>query len=57
MVANREFERPALLRLPWFADRRDPFDRILFAQAASEAFVLITVDEKLGRYGDVVSVM
>ncbi|WP_347333005.1 type II toxin-antitoxin system VapC family toxin [Marinimicrobium locisalis] len=29
---------------------KDPFDRILVAQAEYEGFLLLTVDEKLGRY-------
>ena len=30
---------------------RDPFDRILVAQALAEGFTLLTVDQSLGAYG------
>ena len=33
---------------------RDPFDRLLVAQAAVEGAVLLTADERLAAYGDVV---
>jgi PIN domain nuclease of toxin-antitoxin system len=33
---------------------RDPFDRMLIAQAQSEGLLLVTADEILGRYGEVV---
>jgi PIN domain nuclease of toxin-antitoxin system len=36
-------------RLP--ALHRDPFDRMLIAQAESEGFVLLTADDQVGRYG------
>jgi len=35
--------------LPWV--HRDPFDRLLVAQAAQEKLVLLTVDATLRRYG------
>ncbi len=35
--------------LPWV--HRDPFDRLLVAQAAEEQFTLLTVDATLRRYG------
>jgi len=31
---------------------RDPFDRLLVAQAASEPMVLLTADEKVAMYGN-----
>jgi len=31
---------------------KDPFDRILLAQARTEGFSLVTSDEQLTRYGD-----
>lgn len=31
---------------------RDPFDRMLVAQAASEPMVLLTADEKVAKYGN-----
>ena len=33
---------------------RDPFDRLLVAQAVSEGAVLLTADHRLAGYGDVV---
>jgi PIN domain nuclease of toxin-antitoxin system len=46
-----------LARLPVFPDHRDPFDRLLVAQSASEPLVLLTADASLGRYGDLVRVI
>jgi PIN domain nuclease of toxin-antitoxin system len=39
----------AVSMLPWH--HRDPFDRMLVAQAESEGLVLLTADEVLTRYG------
>lgn len=39
----------ALADLPWH--HRDPFDRMLVAQARSEGLTLVTRDRVLGRYG------
>jgi len=36
---------------------RDPFDRLLVAQARVESLTLVTADRKLGRYGDFVRVV
>jgi PIN domain nuclease of toxin-antitoxin system len=36
---------------------KDPFDRMLVAQALSESLTLLTNDRLLGRYGDSVRVM
>ncbi|HUA60798.1 MAG TPA: type II toxin-antitoxin system VapC family toxin [Verrucomicrobiae bacterium] len=38
--------------LPWH--HRDPFDRMLVAQAASEGFTLLTADRALTPYGECV---
>jgi PIN domain nuclease of toxin-antitoxin system len=38
--------------LPWH--HRDPFDRMLVAQALAEKLLLLTADEKLTAYGAVV---
>lgn len=46
-----------LPNLPMFPDHKDPFDRLLVAQSASEPLVLLTRDSKLGRYGDLVRVV
>ena len=45
--------RPVSL-LPW--RHRDPFDRMLVAQAQVENLVLLTADEALAAYGAVVHV-
>jgi PIN domain nuclease of toxin-antitoxin system len=47
--AARVFELPTL--------HRDPFDRMLLAQALSEPLTLLTDDEILGQYGAYVSVV
>lgn len=39
----------AVERLPWH--HRDPFDRLLVAQASVERLSLVTADERLGTYG------
>lgn len=46
-----------LTTLPTFDDHRDPFDRLLVAQSCNEPLVLLTVDAKLGRYGETVRVV
>jgi PIN domain nuclease of toxin-antitoxin system len=45
-VTFRHAERAALLR----AHHRDPFDRLLVAQAEVEGFTLVTRDPVFGRY-------
>ena len=42
-------------RLP--ALHKDPFDRMLVAQAVTEPMILLTNDKALGRYGDLVQVV
>jgi len=42
----------ALAHLPWV--HRDPFDRMLIAQAQTEGIVLMTADATLKRYGHAV---
>lgn len=46
-----------LAELPVFADHKDPFDRLLIAQSASEPLVFVTADAGLARYGDLVRVV
>ncbi len=41
--------------LPWH--HRDPFDRMLVAQARAERMRLLTTDEQLAAYGDAVMVV
>ncbi len=41
--------------LPWH--HRDPFDRMLVAQARVENLVLLTSDERIGAYGEFVQVV
>jgi len=36
--------------LPWFAEHRDPFDRMIIATALAERFPVITSDHKFQRY-------
>ena len=38
--------------LPWH--HRDPFDRMLVAQAQAENLILLTADDRVAAYGDVV---
>jgi PIN domain nuclease of toxin-antitoxin system len=45
----------AIGKLPWH--HRDPFDRMLVAQAATEPMRLITNDALLAAYGDCVEVV
>jgi PIN domain nuclease of toxin-antitoxin system len=42
-------------RLP--SHHKDPFDRILIAQALTEPMILLTNDKTLERYGDLVQVV
>jgi PIN domain nuclease of toxin-antitoxin system len=44
----------AVAALPWH--HRDPFDRLLVAQAMCESLTLLTVDRQLKAYGRCVSV-
>ena len=43
-----------IVELPW--RHRDPFDRMLVAQAQAEELILLTADEILGTYGPAVQV-
>jgi PIN domain nuclease of toxin-antitoxin system len=45
---------PAVAMLEW--RHRDPFDRMLIAQARSENLLLLTADRALGAYGGMVRV-
>ena len=47
----------AVATLPSFEDHRDPFDRLFVAQSQAEPLLLLTADEKLGRYGNTVRVL
>lgn len=44
-------------RLAWSAGHKDPFDRLLVAQAKTEGLTLLTADRTLQRYGDFVRVV
>lgn len=46
-VAIRHGDRAALLPM----HHRDPFDRMLVAQALVEGLILVTADEELAQYG------
>lgn len=41
----------AYLELPLLPDHRDPFDRLLVAQAKAENLLLVSRDPNLSRYG------
>ena len=44
-------------KIPFYADHRDPFDRLILATALAERMPVISADEKFGRYRDVVEVI
>jgi PIN domain nuclease of toxin-antitoxin system len=44
-------------QLPRFPDHKDPFDRLLIAQAQVESAVFLTADSTLARYGNVIRVV
>lgn len=44
----------AVAELPQHDDHRDPFDRLLVAQALTEPLLLMSADAKLARYGAMV---
>lgn len=46
-----------LAKLPLLPGHKDPFDRLLIAQSASEPLVFLTADAGLARYGDLVRVV
>jgi len=46
-----------LAELPTLPQHKDPFDRLLVAQAMSEPLILLTADSRLARYGDPVRVV
>ena len=47
----------AIAALPLFDDHKDPFDRLLVAQSQSEPLLLLTADQRLARYGEMVKVL
>lgn len=47
----------AVAELPTFDDHKDPFDRLLVAQSLTEPLILLTVDDKLARYGNTVRIV
>jgi PIN domain nuclease of toxin-antitoxin system len=40
----------AVTQLPWQDGHRDPFDRMLIAQAQTEGMAVVTADRKFDRY-------
>lgn len=44
-------------QVPLYQNHRDPFDRILIAQALSENLPIITIDPKFKLYSDLVKVI
>ncbi len=47
----------AVAALPLFDDHKDPFDRLLVAQSQSEPLLLLTADQRLAPYGEMVKVL
>ncbi len=41
------------LEIPLMPNHRDPFDRLILAQAKSEQLILITDDQKFKQYSDI----
>jgi len=48
-LALKEQHMRTVVGLPWI--HRDPFDRLLVAQARCEAMAIVTSDENLRPYG------
>lgn len=44
-------------KLPAIDGHKDPFDRMLVAQALTEPLILLTLDEKLAAYGEIVKIL
>lgn len=44
-------------RIPFYADHRDPFDRLILAVALAEKMPVISADEKFYRYRDTVEII
>ena len=49
---NHVFALSTLKQLPGSKEHRDPFDRLLLAQAKMEGLVLLTHDGQLATYGE-----
>lgn len=49
---NHVFALGTLKQLPGSKEHRDPFDRLLLAQAKMEGSMLLTHDEQLATYGE-----
>lgn len=47
----------AYRQIPFYADHRDPFDRLILATALAEAMSVISADEKFQRYRPLVDVI
>ena len=50
LLDYRERHVEALFALPWLADHRDPFDRMLIATALAQDLPIITGDKHFRRY-------
>jgi PIN domain nuclease of toxin-antitoxin system len=44
-------------KIPLFKDHRDPFDRLLIATALEESAIILSADEQLHLYADMVNVV
>lgn len=47
----------AYRRIPFYADHRDPFDRLILATALAEKIPVISADGNFGRYKDIVEII
>jgi PIN domain nuclease of toxin-antitoxin system len=56
-LALRESHILASAQLPFPSDHRDPFDRMLVAQALTEPLILLTTDRDLAAYGPTIHVL
>lgn len=50
LLDYKEAHVQALFELPWFADHRDPFDRMLIAVALAQDIPIISGDKHFRRY-------
>ena len=47
----------AYRRVPFYADHRDPFDRLILATALAEEMPLVSADGNFSRYRDIVEII
>lgn len=44
-------------RIPFYADHRDPFDRLILATALAEVMPVISADGNFSRYKDIIEII